>query len=306
MTFDDVDYLAALWEHRHVGRAAQSLGLTQPALSRALARFETRLGMPLFERHPKGLIPTAAGEAYVRRMLRIRIELGDALSELDRMRSGKLGALRVGYSPSVDEALVLGACRRLVTERPAAHVTIVSRLMQDLHRFLVHGELDVIVAPVPAPAVTDLESVALYEDRLQIVADRRHPLLRRAVVTLADVAAQAWVLQPTQFRMRRMLDALVAEAGHPPLNVRIESDVAGLGRLALLRGTRMLSLHSDRDGDALERLGLRPVVVPGVVLDRRVALMRRMRGYVSPLSERFGELLRLESETAADDSRRAQ
>ncbi|WP_141104185.1 helix-turn-helix domain-containing protein, partial [Noviherbaspirillum denitrificans] len=52
MNLNDIDYLATVAEHRHVGRAADALGLTQPALTRAIARMEALVGMPLFERHP--------------------------------------------------------------------------------------------------------------------------------------------------------------------------------------------------------------------------------------------------------------
>ncbi|MBN9427934.1 MAG: LysR family transcriptional regulator [Burkholderiales bacterium] len=292
MNFDDIDYFAALWKHQHVGRAAQSLGLTQPALSRALARFEARLGLPLFDRTAKGLVPTTAGNAFARRILRVRTESGDAIGELDQMRSGRLGALRIGYSPSIDEGFVLAACRRLASERPAARLTIVPRLMQDLASLLAGGALDVIVAPVPEPALTELAVTVLHEDRLRILADRRHPLLRKPQVTLVDVASESWVLQPVQFQVRRELDQCIVNAGLPPLRIRIESEMAALGRLALLVGTRFLTLHSSRDRTTFTRLGLRELDVADLALDRRIALMRRRGGYVSPLSERFGQLLR--------------
>ncbi|MGE0796897.1 MAG: LysR family transcriptional regulator [Lautropia sp.] len=306
MNLDDLDYLAALWEHRNVGRAAQSLGLTQPAMSRALGRAEARLGIPLFERTPRGLVPTVAGEAFIGRMLRVRTELGDAMSEIDQLRSGRLGTVRVGYSPSIDESHVHSACRRLTTERPAARLTVVSRLMEDLAQRLVQGDLDLVVAPVPDPVIPDLDMQVLYRDRLRVVADRRHPLLGRPRVTLADIAAQSWMLQPVQFRVRRMLDERVAEAKLPPLQVRIESDVAALARLTLLCGTRMLALHVDREQAVFERLGLRALDVAGLQLDRHVALMRRKGGYVSPLSARLGELLMAQRPDASGGVKRGR
>ncbi|MGH8674605.1 MAG: LysR family transcriptional regulator [Burkholderiales bacterium] len=291
MNFDDVHYLAALWECRHVGRAAQALGLTQPALSRALARFEAQLGVPLFERTPKGLVPTPAGEAFARRMLRVRSEISDAVGELDQMRSGKLGALRVGYSPNIDEAFVLSTCRQLICERPAARLSIVSRLLEDLARLLMQGDLDLIVAQISEPVATGLHVEVIYEDRLCVVADRKHPLLRKERVTLADVALEAWVAQPIQIHVRRLLDKRVSDAGLPPLRIRIESDSNAIGRLTLLRGTSLLTLHSSREQAAFERLGLRVLDVADLSLDRQIGLMRRREGYVSPLATRLAELL---------------
>ena len=98
MNLNDIDYLVAVAEHRHVGRAAETLGLTQSALTRALARLESLAGLPLFERHPKGVIPTEAGLAFLRRARRIQLEYDDTLSELHQMKTGELGILR-GHAP---------------------------------------------------------------------------------------------------------------------------------------------------------------------------------------------------------------
>ncbi|KAI1698544.1 bacterial regulatory helix-turn-helix protein, lysR family domain-containing protein [Ditylenchus destructor] len=88
MNLNDIDYLVAVAEHRHVGRAAEALGLTQSALTRALARLEALAGLPLFERHPKGVMPTEAGLAFLRRARRIQLEYDDTLSELHQMKTG--------------------------------------------------------------------------------------------------------------------------------------------------------------------------------------------------------------------------
>ena len=132
MNLNDIDYLVAVAEHRHVGRAAETLGLTQSALTRALARLESLAGLPLFERHPKGVIPTEAGLAFLRRARRIQLEYDDTLSELHQMKTGELGILRIGYSPSTDVERLMGVVRRLLLERPAARLHLSERLMHYL------------------------------------------------------------------------------------------------------------------------------------------------------------------------------
>jgi DNA-binding transcriptional LysR family regulator len=301
MNINDIDYLTAVAEHRHLGRAAVALGLTQPALSRAVARLETLAGQTLFERHPKGVAPTPAGEAFLRRMTRVRVEYDDALGELQQMKTGKLGLLRVGYSPSVDESVVIQASRRLLAERPAARLTMVTRMFQDLQDQLRAGKLDLLIAPLPDPSPAELDVMALYQDRMQIVADSTHLLAHRKVVRLADVAAQPWILQPEQFRVRRQLDQLVANAGLPALNTRIETDMASMNRLYLLRGTNMLTLHSDRSEGALKKLGLCSIEVRDLTLSRQIAVMRRSTGYLPPLSVRLSDLLQQEAVASTDN-----
>lgn len=292
MNIDDIEYLIAVAEHGSIGRAAESLGLTQPALTRAVARLETLAGQRLFMRHPKGVVPTPAGRALLSRALRIRAEYDDAMRELQQMKSGQQGLLRLGYSPSVDKDLVIDAARRLLLERPAARLSLVEQLMQPLLERLVDGRLDLAVAPVPTPMQPELAATVLYRDRLRLAADRNHPLLRQARIRWEDVAAQPWFLPSAQVRIRRLLDRRVAEAGLPPLNARVECDVVSVDQFRMLRGTRLLAICSEWSEPAMRRFGIEFVPIEQLGLDREVASIRRAGGYVSPLSERLDELLR--------------
>jgi len=293
MNFDDIEYLLVVAEQRHIGRAAEALGLTQPALSRAIARLEALAGQRLFTRHPRGVEPTPAGQTLLKRALRIRREYDDAMRELQQMKTGQLGLLRVGYSPSVEGALVLGALGRLLAERPAARLRLLERLTQELLEQLADDRLDLVIAPAPVPLSDELSAEPLYTDRLLVVADRGHPLLRATRVTLADIAAEPWLLPTPKMRVRRALDELVAGAGLAALNARIESDTITAGHFRLLEGTRMLALCTEWWLPTLRRLGLEPLPMPPDEIGpaRAVALMRRLDGYVSPLAARLRELL---------------
>ena len=103
--------------HGSIGRAAEALGLSQPALTKALQRVEAQAGLPLFERSANGMRPTQAGARFLERARRIQLEYDDALQEMQGIRTGQLGMLRLGYSPSI-QALVLDACRQLLREAP--------------------------------------------------------------------------------------------------------------------------------------------------------------------------------------------
>lgn len=292
MNIDDIEYLVTVAEHGNIGRAAEALGLSQPALTRAVARLEALAGQRLFTRHPKGVVPTPAGDALLRRALRIRAEYDDAMRELEQMKSGQQGVLRLGYSPSVDKDLVIDAARRLLLERPAARLRLVEQMMQGLVEQLVNGQLDVVIGPAPVPLPPELAATALYRDRLHLAADRSHPLLRQARIGWEDVAAQPWFLPSAHTPVRRLLDRRVAEAGLPPLNARVECDVVSIDQFRMLRGTRMLAICSEWSEPAMRRFGIEFVPTEHLGLEREIASMQRAGAYSSPLSERFDELLR--------------
>jgi len=291
VNLNDIDYLVAVAEQRHVGRAAEALGLTQPALTRAIARLEAQAGMPLFERHPKGVMLTTAGEAFLHRAQRIRIEYDDALREMHQMKTGEMGILRIGYSPSLDDRLLMSVMRRMLLERPAARIHLTEKLMQYLLDMLLDGQLDLVVAPAPVSPPAQVEVLPLYQDVLHVIADLEHPLQRRRDLQMADLAAQPWLLPAPHTPLRTALNTLVLQAGLPELVVRVEVTVISLNNVGLLRGTRMLGIGSHSSLEPLRREGIGALPISLPVLRRQIALLLRKDAYQSPLSQRFRQLL---------------
>jgi DNA-binding transcriptional LysR family regulator len=116
--------IAAIAEHRQVSLAADALGMTQPAASRTLAEADARVGVPLFERHPKGMLPTNAGEGLARRARNILDELTDAADEVERLRLGRGGIVRSGTVTGAAVGYVVPAIRALKEQSPEADVHV--------------------------------------------------------------------------------------------------------------------------------------------------------------------------------------
>lgn len=292
MNIYDLDYFASVAQHLNIGKAAEALGLTQSALSRSISRLESLAGQSLFSRHPRGVVLTPAGEVLLQRASRIRMEYDDAMREMQRMRSGQLGQLRIGYSHSVAHDLVMAATRQLIVERVAAHVQIVELMMQDLLDMLGDGKLDILIGPAPELPSEEITISPLYQDHLLVFADRDHPLLQRGHVGWADLAAEPWLLPRRDNRIRRILEEKASASGVPPLDVRVESHTVNPAQYSLLRGTRLLSIGSAWAVKPLRQLGLEVLEVPDLILNREIVSIQRAGGYVSPLGERLEELLR--------------
>ncbi|OWW20012.1 hypothetical protein AYR66_11405 [Noviherbaspirillum denitrificans] len=250
--------------------------------------------MPLFERHPKGVVLTQAGEAFLGRAQRIRLEYDDALREMHQMKTGELGVLRLGFSPTLDDQRVMGTIRRMLVERPAARLHIVEKLMQYLLDMLIEGELDLVIAPIPSPPMPEIDVVPLHEDVLYVVADQAHPLHQRRDLKLADVAAEPWLLPAQNTRLRGQLETLVREAGLPALNIRVEINASSLSNFRLLSGTRMLGIGSTWTLERLRALGVLPLSISVPPLRRQIGLLTRKNAYLTPLAQRLRELLAAE------------
>jgi len=288
----DIEYLLAVDRCGGIGRAAEWLGISQPALTKAVQRVEAQAGLPLFERTANGMRATQAGRCFLERAQRIRLEYDDAIKEMQDMRTGELGVLRLGYSPSLPNAIVLDACRRLLKERPVARLRLRRRLARDLMDLLAAGELDLAIAPVPRQAAGVFAVEELFDDRLVVVSDESHPLQQRPKLTLADLAGQEWLLPETHIVLRQQVDEAFRRRGLPAPNLRVEVDFGTASLFALVRGTQMLGISSAHVDATMP--GLRPLEIGLDELDlrRRIGVVTRAGAYLSPLAQRMTALLR--------------
>jgi DNA-binding transcriptional LysR family regulator len=94
-------YFVAVGEEQHYGRAAKSLRVAQPALSRQIQDLEREIGFPLFDRLPRGVRISDAGKLFLDDARRILQEINDATARAKRIASGLAGTLRIGFVESI-------------------------------------------------------------------------------------------------------------------------------------------------------------------------------------------------------------
>src|SRR4030081_3162247 len=105
MELRDIEYFAVIAEHGHLGRAADALGLSQPALSKSLRRLEQALQAKLVRRTPKGVELTPEGSVLFLRVRELRLSLQGVAREVAEVREGRL---RIGVGPGPEEHLASG------------------------------------------------------------------------------------------------------------------------------------------------------------------------------------------------------
>lgn len=284
-------YVLAVQAHGGMGRAADALGLTQPALSKAIQRVEAHLGLPLFERGPGGMTATHAGRVFMQRAKRIQLEYDDALKEMRGLRSGEHGLLRIGSSPSVAADLIVRAGRQLLRERPVARLHLSRRFARDLLDMVSDGQLDLAVMPLPEADMPALAVRELFNDRLAIVADHDHPLQRGRHLGLAALVDQQWLLPAAPFAIRHQIEKAFQSQDLPPPQLRVEVDFGGPLAFDLIRGSGMLTVAGMESGGAIPGFKALDVRQDELDLRRTVGIVTRAGAYVSPLCERMMSLL---------------
>lgn len=284
-------YVLAVQEHGGIGRAAEALGISQPALTKAIQRVEAAAGLPLFERSANGMAPTHAGQVFIERARRIQLEFDDVMKEMRGLRGGEHGLLRVGSSPSVPTDLIVAAGRQLLRERPVARLRLSRRFARELLEMVAAGQLDLAVVPLRDVAPDVFRVHHLFDDRLSILADEQHPLQRRRRLRLEALVDQPWLLPASQFAVRQQIEQAFQSRGLPPPTLRVEVDFGGTLAFDLIRGTGILTLGGTETTGATAGFRALDISQDDLDLRRQVGVVMRAHGYVSPLAERLLELL---------------
>ncbi|HEY4371226.1 MAG TPA: LysR substrate-binding domain-containing protein [Burkholderiales bacterium] len=206
--------LVALDDLRNLGRVARSLHVSQPAVSIALGDLERGLGLKLFERTAKGVVPNAYGECLIRQARVVLASLAQARDEMQALHSGASGKIKVGALPAMTPGLLPQAIALLKEKAPLTRVMVQEGPMEALLPELRRGAVDLIVGRLPghgAPA--EVEEEALYSGHNVVVAGPRHPLARRKRVSWQELVGYPWVLPPAGTLSREPLEAMLQKHG---------------------------------------------------------------------------------------------
>lgn len=288
---EDIDYFLVVAEEGQVRKAALRLGLSQPALTKAMQRLEKALGFELFERSAKGMALTPVAEQWRQRTSGLSSALREAVKEATDLHLGALGLLRVGVSPLYAQQLFVPAFVQLHRQRPAARVRASMHLNDELWRLLRQGELDLCISSLPTVVPEDLRLIELLQEDLCMVVREDHPLLSRRRLRLADLASAQWLLPGPNVVARRQVEALFTQAGLPAPRVALEVSNTASQMGQILHETDLVSIMSESMLGSASGHGLVALPLPQARIRRPVGIALPRHSASTPLRERFIELL---------------
>jgi len=246
--------LLSLAETGNLSQSATALNTTQPALSKWLKELEKDVGLPLFERHARGLRPTGPGEALIEHARRIEAHLDTARDDMQALREGGSGLVSIGTSGVAAADTVPLAVSRLLARMPRAQVRLVESTMNQLMPQLARGELDIVVGRSGEQYEdAQLQSETLYTELIDFVARPNHPLTQKAMLEWDDVLAYSWVVWPQGTPVRNALETALAAAGRALPAHCVESNSSVLN-LTLLNNTDLLGVASHRPALRFQQL----------------------------------------------------
>ena len=286
--------LLHLYEQRSVLRAAEAANMTQPAASKLLAEMEDLLGVPLFERHARGVEPTWYGMVLIRRARSALSEIGRAQDEIAALRSGRTGQAAIGTVVNPGTNLVPQAVAALKRDFPDILIRIEMDYSRPLVAKLLDGQLDIVVGRIMgAEGSSELEFEPLADEPHSVIVRAGHPLAARKRVSYGDLVDYGWIMPPEGSVLRSRLDAVFLEHGLVPPQNSVETTSLPV-TIHLLRHSDLLTALPAESVAPYLQTG-QMLVLP-IALDVRMeffGIIRRRDQLLSPGAERVLEALRL-------------
>lgn len=257
--------------------ASRHMQQPQPALTRSLGELERELGVPLFERHARGMTLTAMGQVFARRATAILNEVRRAKEEVDQLQGGTGGSMAVALSMAAHMALLPRAIGPFRARYPTVQLRILESLYPMVEPGLRDGEIDFYIGPEPGrPLSSELLQRALFANTRIALCRRGHPLA--GATSLAQLAGAEWATTSITLEAKAELGDLFRQHGLDAPALAVQSQSA-LTLMVTLAHTDLLAMVPRQWLDfapmagTLQAIALREALpAPSIVLIRRARL----------------------------------
>ena len=193
----DLHVLHAVVQSGSMTKAAGELAISVPVVSKAIAELEHTIGVPLLDRSPQGVEPTAYGRALLRRGLAAFDELRQGVKDIEFLSDPTTGEVRIASTAPLAASFVCGAIDRLARRYPRIvfHSTVADT--EVLRRELGERSVDVVIGRrFGTLADEQLDFERLYDNPYVVMAGAKNPWVRKRKVALVDLMDEPWVLPP--------------------------------------------------------------------------------------------------------------
>lgn len=213
--FRHLSLLIQLHDLRNMKRAAEVLGLSQPAVSLAVSELEKLLGVSLFLRHARGVEPTQIATELVPVARRILAALGDGAEIVSNALSDTAGFVRIAATPAATSALLQPRIGLLARKYPSVHLDISEINAANPFEAIADGRCDFLCLRKPQVMPEDWTFAEVMTDALMVVCGSGHALASQGRASAADLRAAQWLVTRRASVARERFEDLAEEIGLP-------------------------------------------------------------------------------------------
>ncbi len=286
MEWQHIEYFQVVARIQHITRAAAALSISQPALSRSIARLEEELGVPLFERQGRTIRLNHYGQLFLKRTDRILKEFQDGKQEIQDLLNPDYGEVSFGFMPTLGTYLIPTLVGAFHADYPHVHFQLKESGNDLLIKQLKSGEIDFCLV---SAIETDkqINWTPLWSEELFVIVPSNHRLAGSKVVTLKEIAKESFILLKRGSGLRSITTQLFHEAGLSP-NITFEGEevhtIAAFVAAGL--GVTIIPDFKGFDWSNVSRLRLHSPKC------KRVIGLASVEGrYLSPTAKRFQQFI---------------
>lgn len=289
----DLYILSAVVRWGSMAKAASHLGMSQPAVSEAIASLETALGVRLLDRYAQGVKSTIYADALLKRGQVVFDELRQGINDIEFLTNPEVGEIRVACAEFLSADLLPRAISQFSQRYPHVIFSVVQQDTTTLeNRELQDRVVDIVLARIPKNFVDDdLNVEVLFEDLHYIVAGETSRWVSRQNIALAELANESWIIPPSsivekllrvEFERRDIRLNVTVNAA----SILLRNQLLSTGRYVSVMPSSLLSGNAGQwpiKALEVDDVRLTPPPISLVTLKRRT---------LSPVVERFVEHLR--------------
>lgn len=280
-----LEVFVALHRFHHTITAAHAMGVSQPAISASLKVLEKGASISLFQRTPRGLMPTAAGREIAPAVSRAINEISHIKEDIAARQGVLTGTVNIGALPLSRTSLLPEAIAQLVGQYPGIKIFTNESAFSVLITELRSGDIDFIVGALrKGEDFFDTENIPLFSEELVMLVGPQHPLLNKSLRP-EDFANAQWILPRSKTPARRLLDKAFAERGQDALKPVVESGDLAIVRGLLLRTEMIAIVSSQQLAWELENDILQPLNYSLQDTRREIGLIFRQGSLHSPAAQ---------------------
>lgn len=283
------DFMAVA-ERGSLRAAARALGIAQPALTRSIQELEKELGVTLFERSARGVVLTTFGEVFLRRSKAVQRELQRALDEIEQLRGGVTGQVRMCLSSVAHMAMLPNALASFRKRYAGVRLDIIDGLLPSVEQELRDGTIDGYIGPTPEALPNGLAAEKLFDNERVIVCRRGHPLAgARSLQQLVDAD---WLITSVTYRAEEELTPLFTSFGLPPPKVALQAHSAFTYLFTLAYSDLLMLAPVQWTQAPLFRRALQSIALREKLPSPPICIVRRTDLPMTPAAEYFCDMMR--------------
>lgn len=286
MEWQQLEYFQTVANMQHMTLAAETLKLTQPALSRSIARLESELGVPLFDRQGRSIVLNRYGQGFLNHVNNILDEYEEAKREIRDIINPEKGEVSLGFLHTLGASYIPDLIKDFSRKYPGIKFQLHQNSTNILLNQLISGEIDLCMTS-PTENMQQMKWTHLWSEELFVIVPAGHHLAGLKKIDLEQIADEPLISFKKGYGIRRITDDLLQKAGLTPrITFEGEEVHTVIGLVAAGLGVAFIP---DTKGMHRKEISILHIKSPGCKRD--IGIARVNERYMPPSAIRFWQFV---------------